>query len=160
MTITVNNYISDYWLTDNIIDCGNIIIDEDQDNLNNCYNINDINDMNINEEKLNNNHKYEDDYNNKIENEFIPRITKFNRKCKNGCITKYYNRRYNDRNKHSNDRMYNKKESYQYNEIHKHTISNSSYDQMHALPQNSRIYEYEKRKNMLDTFNIIKNNYL
>lgn len=81
MTITITNYVTDYWILDNIIDCSEII-----------------------EEKLNNNHEYILSEN---INESTIRPSETNRKCKETNITKHYIREQSNRIQTSNNRKSN-----------------------------------------------------
>jgi hypothetical protein len=134
MTITITNeltnYKNDYWLTNNIVDCSDSIIE-------------------IYEEKLNNNYKHEID---DTKNELTIRCSEFNRNNKERNITKCYIGRQSNRNKIANNKLSDKQKTDSNNNIYKHIITNNKKRQMQSLPQNCRIYKYEKRKILLDTF--------
>jgi hypothetical protein len=131
MTFTVDNYVTDYWLTDNIVDCCDIII----------------------EEKLNNIHEYNDV---KIINESTIKFTQFNRINKERNTPRHCIRKYFNRNKYSNNRIPNKQVTDEYINIFKHTNTNNSKRQMHTVSSNSRLCEYKERKILLDTFFYVK----
>ena len=128
MTITVNNYVTDYWISDNIIDCSEII-----------------------EEKLNNNHEYILSEN---INESTIRPSEINRKCEERNITKYYIREQSDRIQTSNNRKSDIQNTDKYFNVLKNINTYNDKRQMHTMPKNSRIREYEskRRKVLLDSF--------
>jgi uncharacterized membrane protein len=128
MTITINNYVTDYWISYNIIDCSEII-----------------------EEKLNNNHEY-------ILSENINESTigpsEINRKCEERNITKYYIRKQSDRIQTSNNRESDTQNTDKYFNVLKNINTYNNKRQMYTMPKNSRIREYEskRRKVLLDSF--------
>ncbi len=128
MTITVTNYVTDYWILDNIIDCSEII-----------------------EEKLNYNHEYILSEN---INESTIRPSEINRKCEKRNITEYYIRKQSDRIQTSNNRKSNTQNTNKHFDVFKNIDTYNNKRQMHTMPKNSRIREFEskRRKVLLDSF--------
>jgi hypothetical protein len=128
MTFIASNHITNYWLSENIIDCGEI----------------------INEEKLNNNYNYEIL---EVINESTIRSSEFDRGCYAEENSQYYNKQTN-RNENSNNRKFNKKETNEHFNLFKNINSNNDERKMYILSKNSRLYEYKTkgRKVLLDTF--------
>lgn len=179
MINVINNYIQDYWLNLNLMDCaksnainqGNfqiIITDEELHEINELVddhlfetnqdenNLDKINkeyltdnEECINEEKLNNNHKYiisnrdngckykerKNKSNLRFNSSDIPRENTFG---KYKFITSGKNV--------SDNRMFKKQETNKYIRLHNEFNSNQYQRKMYKMPKNSRIYEYGTRE--------------
>ena len=114
MTITISNHINDYWLTNNIIDCSSYVETIDI----------------FDEEKLNNNYNYTISEN---INESKNRSSKPNRECSERHNTEYYNGRYSNRKKISNNRKYDTQETNQHFNIHKNSNTSNSKRKMYTM---------------------------
>jgi hypothetical protein len=140
MTITISSHITDYWLSNNIIDCSNII--------------------EISEEKLNNNYDHEIT---NIINESTTEYKNINRECRDGKVSKIYLSRQSNRNENSNYREFNPQKTNEYNNVFKKNDEYEYERKMYKLSKDSRICEYEsrRRKILLDTCpkNRIKNSF-
>jgi len=152
-----NNYINDYWLKKNIIDCNNITIQTDDlddfeiivdDNYTDTYN---------KKEKLNNKSKINNNYNNKKydkgrTNKQYSRINKSNITNRNTANNKHIYKK--NRENISNNKYNNKEESNKYNKLYNKLNPHNNQKQMYSLPQTSRIYEFKsrERKILLDSF--------
>lgn len=149
MLVNNKGYVTEYWMFNNIVDCGevsnsqeldiNIAISELELELLNEYE----------EEKLNN--EYMNDNNNKYYGSQYNEFDSNNRKCKN---TNYPKSKGRNRNKNKSYRMYDETESCQHIYLQKTVSKNCNKGAVQELSKNSRLYEYRgsQRKIMLDSF--------
>jgi hypothetical protein len=156
MLVNNKGYVAEYWMFNTIIDCGeisnkqdiNITISQREHEMMNEYEpyqtLSDKEHKKLNKYLMNDNHT---NFNGNEYNKFNSN----NRKCKNTKHPK--SERYN-RNKIESNRMYTKKEPYQYINLQKTTNTNCNKREMQYMPKNSRIYEYggTQREVMLDSF--------
>jgi hypothetical protein len=149
MLVNNKGYVTEYWMLNTIIDCGEISNKQDLD-INISISQREIELMNDNEpEKLN---KYlMNDNNININGNEYNEFNSNNRKCKNTKHPK--SKRYN-RNKNESNRMYTEQESYQHIYLQKAANKNCNKREMQYLSKNSRLYEFggTQRKVMLDSF--------
>ena len=154
-----NDYIKDFWLNTNIVDCTNITVqtdelDESEIILNNESEII-ILDYEDDKEKLNkdckNNNEYTDYKDDKGRtNKQNSRIDKSNIPNKNSKNKHKLNKNTEDI---SNNKYINKKGTCKYNKLYNKSSSNNNKKQMCSLSQTSRIYEFKsrERKMLLDS---------
>ena len=149
MLVNNKGYVTEYWMLNTVIDCGEISNKKGLD-INLTISQREVESMHEYEPEKLNKYLMKDNHTNYNGDEYYEPDSN-NRKCKN---TKHpQSKRYN-RNKNECNRMPTEKESYQHIYLQKATNTDYNKRSVQQLPKNSRLHEYggTQRKVMLDSF--------
>jgi hypothetical protein len=149
MLVNNKGYVTEYWMLNTVIDCGEISNKKGLD-INITISQRELETMNEYEPEKLNKYLMKDNYTNYNGDEYYEPDSN-NRKCKN---TKHPKSKRDNRNKNECNRMPTEKESYQHIYLQKTTNTDYNKRTVQYLPKNSRLYEYggTQRKVMLDSF--------
>ena len=139
MILLINNYSSKYWLNNEIKDCSNNLIDNNEFEMQ----------LLINNEKLKDN--YYNTNNNNLNGKHHDTNTESSSRNKSNEILQD-NIKSKHTHKNKNNRTSNKRETNPYIELYRTNNTNNNQKKMSNMPSTSRISEYKRRDILLDSY--------